>query len=363
MLVSIVISSHNYEQYLRQAIDSALNQNYPDIEVIVVDDASTDGSREILAEYDNIETRLLSHNGGQIRAVNEGFRIARGEIVIFLDADDVLTPNAVSLHVARLSANPAASKCQGYLKIVDKNCNPGSVAIPRKLFPPGDYKALTLERGIGALPHTFTSGNAWPRWFLEQVMPFPEALSESAPDGCLNAVSTLYGPTEVVEEVVCHYRIHGDNRSRRRFDAESLEDSLRRAAEMREYLATSAAKLGYKVDLDRWNRRMRSWRDQVMARALYLINGEPAGPRFRDFVLAPYESGRTGFAKAVGISMILAVIWFLPTSLAVRCCARLLGYSTMDATLIAPSRSESVIVVPAAGAAGPDGSRKERNEC
>ena len=346
MLVSVIISSHNYGQYLRQAIDSALNQSHPDIQVVVVDDASTDGSREILDEYDNIDTCLLSRNSGQICAVNEGFRLARGEIVIFLDADDVLTPDAVSLHLDRLSANPAASKCQGYLQVIDHDGNPGKTTIPRKLFPPGDYKALTLERGIGALPHSFTSGNAWPRWFLEQVMPFPKELEDSAPDGCLNAVSTLYGPTEVVEDVVGQYRIHGDNRSRKRFEAESLENALCRSAEMRDYLAATAGKLGYTVNLARWNRRMRSWRDQIVARAVFLINGQVASPRFRDFVMAPFVSGRTNAPKALALSATLCVVWFLPKPLALRVIARLLGYRTMDDTLIAPTQSDFVLPAP-----------------
>ena len=138
MLVSIVISNYNYEQFLRQAIDSALNQSYSNIQVVVVDDASTDGSRDIIDEYDNIEKCLLGSNLGQNRALNEGFRLARGEIVIFLDSDDFLTPDAVALHVERLRANPKASKSQGYLRVVDGDGNPGSATIPRKFFPTGD---------------------------------------------------------------------------------------------------------------------------------------------------------------------------------------------------------------------------------
>ena len=354
MLVSIVISSHNYERYLRQAIDSALNQSHPEIQVVVVDDASTDGSRQILDEYKNIETRLLDRNGGQMRAVNEGYRLARGEVVIFLDADDVLTPDAAAWHVARLSANPAASKSQGYMQVIDKDGKPGSVTIPRKLFPPGDYNARTLDRGIGAVPHTFTSGNAWSRWFLEKVMPFPDALSGAAPDGCLNAVSALHGQIEVVEDVVCLYRIHGNNRSRRQFDVASLEGSLRRAAEMREYLAASAEKLGYSVDLEKWQRRKRGWRDHVMTRSVFLLRGETPKQRYLDFVLAPFSSGRTGLRTALPLSIVLAVICVLPRILALRCCARLLGYRHKGETLIAPSRSEAVITVATPDARKPE---------
>ena len=334
MLVSIVISNYNYEQFLRQAIDSALNQSYSNIQVVVVDDASTDGSRDIIDEYDNIEKCLLGSNLGQNRALNEGFRLARGEIVIFLDSDDFLTPDAVALHVERLRANPKASKSQGYLRVVDGDGNPGSATIPRKFFPPGDYKELTLARGIGALPHTFTSGNAWSSWFLDQVMPLPDDVHDSAPDGCLNSVSTLYGPIEVVEAVVCYYRIHGENRSVQRFEANNLRGVLRRAADMREYLAATARKLGYSIEIESWHRHMRSWRDQVMARSVFLIDGQTASPKFRDFVLAPFVSGRTGLAKALVLSAALFIVWVLPRSLALPFCARMIGYESTDAALI-----------------------------
>lgn len=353
MLVSIVISNYNYEQFLRQAIDSALDQSYPYIQVVVVDDASTDGSRDVIDEYDNVEKCLLSSNVGQNCALNEGFRLARGEIVIFLDSDDFLTPDAVALHVERFRANPKASKSQGYLRVVDGDGNPGSETIPRKFFPPGDYKELTLARGIGVLPHTFTSGNAWSRWFLDQVMPLPGEVQDSAPDGCLNTVSTLYGPIEVVNAVVCNYRIHGENRSVQRFEADNLRGVLSRAADMREYLAAAARELGYSVDIEAWHRHMRSWRDQVMARSLYLMDGRMASPRFRDFVLAPFVSGRTKLVKALVLSAALSVVWVLPRSLALPCCARMIGYESTDAALIGQSGFGTVTNVPSSDATKP----------
>ena len=94
-LVSIVIPSYNYGRFLRQTIDSALNQTYPNTEVIVVDDGSTDDSREVLAGYGERITVHLQENRGEAVAYNTGFRLSRGAIVCFLDSDDALLPTAL----------------------------------------------------------------------------------------------------------------------------------------------------------------------------------------------------------------------------------------------------------------------------
>ena len=111
-LVSIVISNYNYGRFLGEAIDSALNQTYPHTEVIVVDDGSTDNSREIIESYGDRIIAVLKDNGGQASACNAGFRASRGEVVIFLDADDVLLPDTVRRVVAAFQAHPGAVKVQ-----------------------------------------------------------------------------------------------------------------------------------------------------------------------------------------------------------------------------------------------------------
>lgn len=93
-LISIIIPNYNYGHYLKEAIDSALQQTYQEIEVIVVDDGSTDNSSEILATYDNRIKTVFQTNQGLPSARNAGITIATGEYLLFLDADDILLPNA-----------------------------------------------------------------------------------------------------------------------------------------------------------------------------------------------------------------------------------------------------------------------------
>jgi glycosyltransferase involved in cell wall biosynthesis len=88
-LVSIIINNYNYGHFVSEAIDSALNQTYSQIEVIVVDDGSTDNSRKIIASYEHRITSILKENGGQASALNAGFAATQGDIICFLDADDI----------------------------------------------------------------------------------------------------------------------------------------------------------------------------------------------------------------------------------------------------------------------------------
>lgn len=92
-LISIIVPVYNTKTYLKECIDSILNQKYKNIQVIIVDDGSTDGCREICDEYAKIDSRvdvLHTVNGGSVRARKEGLRIARGSYTGFVDSDDYI---------------------------------------------------------------------------------------------------------------------------------------------------------------------------------------------------------------------------------------------------------------------------------
>lgn len=103
-LVSILINNYNYAEFLKQSIDSALAQTYGNIEVIVVDDGSSDGSAEIIRSYDDRIVAIFKKNGGQASAINAGFAASKGDIICLLDADDLFLPERVS-YVADLFQN------------------------------------------------------------------------------------------------------------------------------------------------------------------------------------------------------------------------------------------------------------------
>lgn len=106
-LVSIVTPSFNQKKYLVDAIESVLGQDYPEIEHIIIDGGSTDGSCEVIKHYDQRLAYWTSEpDAGQADAINKGFAHAQGEIVAWLNSDDVLLPGAVSGAVQAFRENP-----------------------------------------------------------------------------------------------------------------------------------------------------------------------------------------------------------------------------------------------------------------
>lgn len=109
--ITLLIAVYNTEAYLRQCLDSLLAQTLQEWEAICVDDASTDGSLQVLREYAALDPRIkvvgLGENGGQAHARNVALAMARGDIVAFLDSDDWLSADALALAVASFDASPS----------------------------------------------------------------------------------------------------------------------------------------------------------------------------------------------------------------------------------------------------------------
>jgi len=107
--VSVIIPAFNRGRYIRQAVDSVLNQTYTNIETIVVDDGSTDETREILEGYTG-KIKILEHPGrqnrGQSASINVGLEYASGEYVAILDSDDYFEPNKIEFQAGFLELNP-----------------------------------------------------------------------------------------------------------------------------------------------------------------------------------------------------------------------------------------------------------------
>src|SRR5260370_21703294 len=165
---SIVRSRYNYGSSLANCIDSALEQTYHHTEVIVVDDGSTDNSRDIIARYGNRVTPLLKENGGQASALNAGFRASRGEVVIFLDSDDLLLPTTVEKVIPLFEDGRAAKAHWPPWSVDPRGTKTGKVMYPE--LPEGDLREAVVARG----PHGYgwppTVGDAWCRAFLGQIL-------------------------------------------------------------------------------------------------------------------------------------------------------------------------------------------------
>lgn len=124
-LVSIVTPSYNQAQFLEITLRSVLEQDYPNIEYLVIDGASTDGSLEIIRRYaDQLAWWTSEKDSSQSEAVNKGLQRARGEIVGWLNSDDVYLPGAVSAAVATFQSHPEAGLIYGNALAIDADGKP-----------------------------------------------------------------------------------------------------------------------------------------------------------------------------------------------------------------------------------------------
>ncbi|VDG72429.1 family 2 glycosyl transferase [Clostridium carnis] len=121
-MVSVIIVVYNGEKYIKEAIDSVLNQTYKDIEVIVVDDGSTDNTREIVKEYEKI-IYMYQENKGEGSARNLGIEVSKGEYLAFLDADDLYAPDKIEKQLKILLENEEVDVVYNDLQVVDENLN------------------------------------------------------------------------------------------------------------------------------------------------------------------------------------------------------------------------------------------------
>ena len=217
--VSILINNYNYGQFLRDAIESALAQSYENCEVIVVDDGSTDDSRVVIDEYGDRIISLLQSNSGQATAFNNGFLRSRGDIVCFLDSDDLFEPVKVESVVRSLEKYPSAQWCFHPMLMVDQD-NQELSNCREKFTGESGYYDLTASMRFGrlsaALPFkgTATSGLCFKRDFLSRLLPISEAMrieGGQTSDNYLKYAAFGLVPGSIVLEYLTRQRVHDRN--------------------------------------------------------------------------------------------------------------------------------------------------------
>lgn len=212
ILVSIVIDNYNYGRFLGDAIRSALGQSYPCTETIVVDDGSTDCSREVIGSFSDRIIPVLKENGGQASAFNAGFAASRGDMVIFLDSDDELLPDTAGRVAAAIRANPELAKVMYRMEIIDAAGTPTGRVKPAPHLP---LRSGDIRRHTRTFPYDqswmATSGNAFAAGVLRQILPIPEDTYSFCADWYVSHLSALFGPVLFLEEIGARYRLHGSN--------------------------------------------------------------------------------------------------------------------------------------------------------
>lgn len=276
LLASIIVSSYNYGRFLNEAIDSALCQTYANTEVIVVDDGSTDDSRQIIAAYGDRILPVLKDNGGQASAFNAGFTASRGQAVFFLDSDDVLLPAAVENSIAFFQ-DPSFAKAHWPLTVIDEHSRETGKVIGTNL-PEGDLRETLLQNGPDGYGWPPTSGNAWARHFLERVLPMPEAEYKTCPDLYLSALAPLFGLVKKIPAPQSCWRAHQVNNSWREAFDERLRSGLWRTESCFDTLRRFCEQMNLHPATENWRRN--SWWHQIEEATRTISQLIPPGETF-----------------------------------------------------------------------------------
>ena len=228
--------------------------------MIVVDDGSTDASRQVIADYGDRVRVVLKENGGQTSAFNTGFAACHGRIICFLDADDLLQPTALEA-AAKLLRDPCVAKVHWLQWVIDQQGRRTGEVDPPRPLEGGDLRERAISEGPFAYTSAATSGNAYSRAFLDRVFPLPEEDHRHAPAGYLKALAPIYGAIAVLPEPQGYYRVHDANLYANSTSKEQIEFLLEHFEPRSNLLSHHLRTMGIEVEPAIWQEssRYRRW--------------------------------------------------------------------------------------------------------
>jgi glycosyltransferase involved in cell wall biosynthesis len=327
--ISVCITNHNYAKYLPSSIESVLAQTYSAVEVVVVDDGSTDDSRQVLERYADRVRVILQEQAGQAAAGWAAFQAAGGDIVIFLDADDVLESRLCAELAEAFRREPELAMVQWRLGTIDAAGRSLNRVIPPRpgLMPSGDLSGHVLR--IRNWHYQVASGAAYATWAARRVLPaqLPEG-EYHALDQWLNELMPLLGPVRSLDVIGGSRRVHRDSFSEtERPPAEWPRRMIRLMRNSHEHVRVLATELGQDCPED-----VRDFRDPAfLGWRLWSLTVDPEEHPFPDdrrstmaiqgiatSLTHPYFSWRHRVKRAAWF----AVIGSLPRSVARRTVSR-----------------------------------------
>jgi glycosyltransferase involved in cell wall biosynthesis len=221
-VVSIIIMNYNYARFLPVAIESCLSQTYPKVEIIVVDDGSTDDSQAIISSFGDKIIHVFKSNGGQASALNAGFEASDGDIICLLDADDVFLPEKVEYVVNQFSTLPECSWV--FTESAPIETNEIQLDTIDSLFslilansPPDQLEDVDFRNSVcnGKIPNftPSTSNLSFSRALLSLMMPLPEVKGISGvaiSDLYIKTLAVALGVGRVSKKNLGIYRFHNN---------------------------------------------------------------------------------------------------------------------------------------------------------
>lgn len=230
-LVSIVTPSYNQGVFLKRTINSVLNQGYPNIEYIVIDGGSEDGSVDILKSYKDSFEWISEPDRGQTHAINKGFARARGAILGYLNSDDILYPGAVSSVVEQFHKNPEVDMLYGKANYIDKEdkktgmYNTDVYSFERNMFDccicqPASFWRKRVADIVGKFDEDLHYAMDYDYWLRMdraggRILHIPDILAASRR---YEGTKTLSQREEFFKEIFKTCKTHGNYVSRNYFD-------------------------------------------------------------------------------------------------------------------------------------------------
>lgn len=243
--LSVVITNFNYGKFVAIAIESLLSQE-PRPQIIVVDDCSTDNSRDIISAFkDQVTVVFQAVNQGHGGGFNAGFERATGDLVMFLDADDFMLPGSTETITANFQ--PAIVMYHYRMRYADEQGKLGGV-YPRLSQSLAQGDISTKLRTRGEYDGTITSGLVFARSALLKVLPMDPERYRQGGDGYLSATVPLYGPSASFDHPISGYRLHSEQHSKfANAYAKRARWGLQHKQQRHTSIAHHAAKLGLTV--------------------------------------------------------------------------------------------------------------------
>jgi glycosyltransferase involved in cell wall biosynthesis len=252
--LSVIIANYNYARYLGEAISSALNLDWPDVEVIVVDNGSTDHSREVIAGFGDRVRSIMQANLGNLQASNAGFALSSGDVIYFLDADDIVEPHMMREVAAVLS--PGVSKVQFQVRVIDARGRFTGDVYPHYHSVPSAAGLRRMATRIGNYLSPHTPGNVYARSYLERIFPL-QPVAGNFSDSCCIAAAPFLGDVVTLPKALSRYRVHGANDgAMMTLDRERFIRMLRVSVDLFAYTRRMAASAGIDVRRDAIDRSL-----------------------------------------------------------------------------------------------------------
>lgn len=212
MRISVVIPSYNQGAYLPETFDSLFEQNFPDLEVIVIDGASTDNSVEVIKEYeDQLSYWVSEPDSGQTDAINKGLQRITGEVWCYLNSDDLLEPGSLRTVARFFAGHPDRHWLSGGAHIFDEN------GIIRQIAPVNTQKAKDYltpwNRSVRAV-FPFSGACFLRRTVIEKIGPFDAAYHYSM-DMEYYARAIFEGgfKQEITTDILARWRWHAESKT------------------------------------------------------------------------------------------------------------------------------------------------------